>query len=81
MHRFLARFWMGCSMKHAGGRQPYHTGGMATAEQGLVLLDGPDGVAVAMTPDAADATAQSLAQAAIEARAQANSSPAPSPAK
>ena len=49
---------------------PEHVGGHAAAEQGVVVLDGPDGVAVAMTPDAAEATARSLAEAAAEARRQ-----------
>ncbi|NIJ18385.1 hypothetical protein FHS95_000054 [Sphingomonas naasensis] len=44
--------------------------GVATAESGVVLLDGPDGVAVAMTPEAADATGRSLIAAAEEASAQ-----------
>ncbi|WP_343521290.1 hypothetical protein [Sphingomonas sp.] len=51
--------------------------GVATAEQGQVLLDGPDGVAVSMTPDAAEATAHSLVEAAAAARRQATM-PAPS---
>ncbi len=41
-----------------------------TAEQGLVHLDGPDGVAVAMTPRAATETGKRLTRAAIEAHAQ-----------
>lgn len=45
-------------------------GGKAVAESGLVLLDGPDGVAVAMTPDAAQATARELIAAAEEAAGQ-----------
>ena len=49
---------------------PEDTPGIASAEQGLVLLDGPNGVAVAMTPDAAESTAQSLLAAAEEARTQ-----------
>jgi hypothetical protein len=44
--------------------------GVATAEQGLVLLDGPDGTAVAMTPEAAEATGRSLIAAAEEAAGQ-----------
>ena len=51
-------------------RQPYHKAGVATAEQGLVFLDGPDGVALAMTADAAEATARNLADAAKKARTQ-----------
>jgi hypothetical protein len=59
-------------------REPHHASGIATAEQGLVLLDGPNGVAVAMTPDAADETARSLTAAAAEARTQVNMIMAPS---
>ena len=44
--------------------------GRASAEGGLVLLDGPDGVAVAMTPEAARVTAQELIAAADEAAGQ-----------
>ena len=44
--------------------------GRAVAEGGLVLLDGPDGVAVAMTPEAARETAQELIAAADEAMGQ-----------
>lgn len=43
--------------------------GKAAAEAGLVLLDGPDGVAVAMTPEAARETAAEL-MAAAEAAAK-----------
>ncbi|MBX4390259.1 hypothetical protein K4H03_29695, partial [Mycobacterium tuberculosis] len=52
------------------GREPHQKSGVASAESGLVLLDGPDGVAIAMTPDAAEATARSLQEAAAEARTQ-----------
>ncbi|HVJ02100.1 MAG TPA: hypothetical protein VM662_07955 [Sphingomonas sp.] len=51
-------------------REPLSVGGVATAEEGLVMLDGPDGVAVAMTPEAADATGRSLIAAAEEAANQ-----------
>lgn len=44
--------------------------GKAHAEEGEVMLDGPDGVAVSMTPDAAESTAKDLLRAASEARAQ-----------
>lgn len=50
---------------------PYDQPGKATAEGGVVLLDGPDGVAVTMTPDAAARTAESLRQAAELAQATA----------
>jgi hypothetical protein len=38
--------------------------GVASAEDGYVILDGPDGIAVTMTPQAAERTAQSLHAAA-----------------
>lgn len=41
--------------------------GTAVAEGGMVLLDGPDGVAVAMTPDAAAETGRRLIAAADQA--------------
>ena len=56
-------------------RQPYDQPGVASVEQGLVLLDGPDGVAVAMTPDAAEATGHSLISAAGQARNETRPSP------
>lgn len=51
----------------------YRTGGIATAEKGCVLLDGPDGIAIALTPDAAHETGASLIAAARIAREQARS--------
>ena len=53
-------------------------GGTASAEQGQVILDGPDGVAVAMTPEAAEATARSLLAAAEEAAEQGSAEAHPS---
>lgn len=50
--------------------KPREDAGRASAEDGLVILDGPDGVAVTMTPDAATLTAQSLEAAAQLARTQ-----------
>ena len=47
---------------------PRSDAGRATAENGVVLLDGPDGVAVTMTADAAARTADSLLEAARQAR-------------
>lgn len=44
--------------------------GIATAEGGLVLLDGPDGVAITLTPQAAESTGQSLLDAARDALKQ-----------
>ena len=40
------------------------------AEGGNVIIDGPDGVAITMSPDAAEETAKRLVQAAGEARRQ-----------
>ncbi|WP_311270368.1 hypothetical protein [Sphingobium sp. WCS2017Hpa-17] len=48
----------------------YEEGGKAFAEEGQVMLDGPDGVAVSMTPEAAENTAKELFRAAREARNQ-----------
>ena len=42
------------------------------AEQGEVIVEGPDGVAVSLTPDAAEETARRLIVAAKEARQQQN---------
>lgn len=50
--------------------QPETEPGIASAEDGLVVLDGPDGVAVTMTPDAAHKTGQSLITAAELAERQ-----------
>ncbi|WP_346015411.1 hypothetical protein [Sphingomonas sp. GC_Shp_1] len=44
--------------------------GVAAAESGEVLLDGPDGVAVSMTPESADETGRRLIVAAKEADKQ-----------
>ncbi|WP_293699879.1 MULTISPECIES: hypothetical protein [unclassified Sphingopyxis] len=50
--------------------QPETQPGIATAEGGLVFLDGPDGVATTMTPEAAAETGQSLIDAAATAERQ-----------
>lgn len=52
--------------------QPETEPGIATAEQGFVILDGPDGVAVTMTPEAASLTGHSLMSAARLAHEQAS---------
>ncbi|MEA1082969.1 MAG: hypothetical protein EOP65_12130 [Sphingomonas sp.] len=46
--------------------------GIVTVEHGQVLLDGPGGVAVAMTPAAAAETGRRLLAAVHEAQLQAN---------
>ena len=50
--------------------QPQTEPGIANAEDGLVVLDGPDGVAVTMTADAAVGTGRSLIAAAELAERQ-----------
>lgn len=48
--------------------RPREDAGRASVENGVVILDGPDGVAVTMTADAAEKTADSLHAAAEQAR-------------
>ncbi len=50
--------------------KPETVAGVATAEQGIVMLDGPDGIAVSMTAEAADRTGRSLIDAAEVAARQ-----------
>lgn len=50
--------------------QPETEPGVAVAEAGIVMLDGPDGVAVAMTGDAAIETGRRLIAAGEEAGRQ-----------
>ena len=47
---------------------PFAEAGTAVVEDGVVLLDGPDGIAISMTPDAAEVTGKSLIEAARVAR-------------
>lgn len=55
---------------HRSSAVPFDRGGTAIAEEGFVLLDGPDGIAVALTADAAEQTGTSLIAAARQARGQ-----------
>lgn len=48
-------------------RQPHDKPTQATAEQGVVMLDGPNGIALSMTPDAAQKSADRIRAAANEA--------------
>jgi hypothetical protein len=57
-------------MTQLRGNDPHGEPGVATAEDGEVLLDGPDGVAVSMSPEAAEETGRRLIAAAEEARRQ-----------
>ena len=52
------------------GRKPHRTPTEATAEAGEVMLDGPDGLALSLTPEAAHRSAQSIREAADEAEGQ-----------
>lgn len=55
--------------------QPQTKPGTASAEDGFVILDGPNGVAVTMTSDAAAQTGHSLITAAEAARRQLDERP------
>ena len=50
--------------------QPHSDAGVASAEDGLVVLDGPNGVAVTMTAKAAAQTGRNLIDAALVADRQ-----------
>jgi hypothetical protein len=50
--------------------QPESEPGIASAEEGMVMLDGPSGVAVTMTAAAAEQTGQNLIAAARIAERQ-----------
>lgn len=50
--------------------QPLTEPGVASAEDGFVILDGPNGVAITMTADAAQKTGSSLISAAELAEQQ-----------
>lgn len=43
--------------------QPFSDAGVATVEDGHVVLDGPDGIAITLTAQAAVATGRSLVEA------------------
>lgn len=48
----------------------YDTPSEVTADSGEVQMDGPDGVAVALTPDAAAETSDRLLESAVKAQGQ-----------
>lgn len=50
--------------------EPETEPGTASAEDGVVVLDGPDGVAASIEPDPAEETGRRLIEAARLARAQ-----------
>jgi len=43
---------------------------ICAAEEGSVIVEGPDGVAITLTPDAAEETGRRMIKAASEARLQ-----------
>jgi len=51
-------------------KKPYDEASEVTAEDGQVMIDGPDGVAVSLTPEAAIDTSERLADKAAEAAGQ-----------
>jgi hypothetical protein len=48
--------------------RPFDEAGTVSVEQGVVLVDGPDGVAIALTPAAARTFGERLIAAAEEAQ-------------
>ena len=58
-------------------RAPSARPAIATAETGVVLLDGPQGAIAALTPEAAQATSENLRRAADQAACQRHRSPVP----
>lgn len=60
--------------------EPFSAPGVASAENGMVVLDGPDGIAITMTADAATRTGESLIAAAERARQPDNGEVMPPPA-
>ncbi|MBO9581915.1 MAG: hypothetical protein J7498_13570 [Sphingobium sp.] len=59
--------------------EPSNSPGVASAENGMVVLDGPDGTAITMTVDAATKTGESLIAAAEKARQFRNGDAMPVP--
>lgn len=58
-------------------RNAYNNPTETSAVDGDVTLNGPDGIGLSMTPDAAEETARRLTRAAEDARKQASPSPDP----
>lgn len=48
----------------------YDQATVVTAKEGEVILDGPDGVDVKLTPEAAEQTAENLFEGSVKARGQ-----------
>ncbi len=54
-------------MRDSDQKQPFDEAGEVTVEAGVVLVDGPDGVAIALTPEAARTFGERLIAAAGKA--------------
>lgn len=50
--------------------KPYATPSDVSAEDGEVIVEGPDGVAVSFTPEAANETSERLLEASVTAKGQ-----------
>lgn len=59
-----------CWRKESAMGKVYDTPSEVTADSGEVQMDGPDGVAVALTPDAAAETSDRLLESAVKAQGQ-----------
>ena len=59
-----------CVPSNMARHKVYNEPTEVTAEDGEVILDGPDAVDVKVTPEAAEETADNLVDGAIEARGQ-----------
>ncbi len=55
--------------------EPFADAGVATVEDGHVVLDGPDGIAITLTAHAAVETGRSLVEAGEQALREAGASP------
>jgi hypothetical protein len=64
------RFFPGKTREIQVQREPYDEPSHVEAEQGSVFVDGPDGVAVSMTPEAAAETSDRLLHGAAQAQGQ-----------
>jgi hypothetical protein len=53
-------------MSQTDQRQPYDYPGEVSVEEGVILVDGPDGVAISLTPQAAKTFGERLIAAADE---------------
>jgi hypothetical protein len=57
-------------MTESDTKQPFDVAGDVSVEEGVVLVDGPDGVAISLTPSAARMLGERLIAAADRAKDQ-----------